>query len=481
MDTTVTTASSDSSSKRAYGLENEPNPFEQSFAGGAASSTTAKPTTTPGGTQSIATPGGRRHMLPPVASITSPSSLLPNPPTPGATNWGNSLRSGPLSPAMLQGPQNNPAMMQNNTTTTTTAASTATAAAMNNTNAQNPNLNTFMNNLRRSGITPGGSGSMFPTPGPATAAILGLNPPAASGNANPATTAGGVAPPHSTATNPQPQPHPHPASDHHHHLQQQQHHPQPQPQPHAQHQPQPQPQPHAQHQSPPQPHPPQPQHQPQPQPQQPQIIQSNVQQPSQEPSPKAQTANNNKRNANANGGGKKKQKTTQQQPDPESVKKESDDNDDDDHDDNTSTNKRGGGKKKQSEEEKRKSFLERNRIAALKCRQRKKQWLANLEAKVNYFTTENESLNNQVSQLREQLASIRSLLLSHKDSIPQELLAVALSEQMYAQQQQQQQQPQQKPPQQQNGAQFLDNSVPMAPQNVPESQNYQPPVWPIQQ
>jgi ATF/CREB family transcription factor len=55
------------------------------------------------------------------------------------------------------------------------------------------------------------------------------------------------------------------------------------------------------------------------------------------------------------------------------------------------------------------------RVAALKCRQRKKQWLANLQAKVELFSTENDALSQTVTQLREELVTLKSLLLAHKD------------------------------------------------------------------
>ncbi|KAL1973925.1 hypothetical protein VTN31DRAFT_5485 [Thermomyces dupontii] len=71
--------------------------------------------------------------------------------------------------------------------------------------------------------------------------------------------------------------------------------------------------------------------------------------------------------------------------------------------------------KKMTEEEKRRNFLERNRIAALKCRQRKKQWLANLQAKVDLFSTENDALTATVTQLREEIVNLKTLLLAHKD------------------------------------------------------------------
>jgi len=54
-------------------------------------------------------------------------------------------------------------------------------------------------------------------------------------------------------------------------------------------------------------------------------------------------------------------------------------------------------------------------VAALKCRQRKKQWLANLQAKVELYGTENDALNATVQSLREEIVSLKTLLLAHKD------------------------------------------------------------------
>ncbi|KAJ3056606.1 hypothetical protein HK097_005769 [Rhizophlyctis rosea] len=66
-------------------------------------------------------------------------------------------------------------------------------------------------------------------------------------------------------------------------------------------------------------------------------------------------------------------------------------------------------------DEKRKSFLERNRQAALKCRQKKKQWLQSLQQKVEFLSTDNENLQNQATQLREEILNLKTLLLAHKD------------------------------------------------------------------
>ena len=54
-------------------------------------------------------------------------------------------------------------------------------------------------------------------------------------------------------------------------------------------------------------------------------------------------------------------------------------------------------------------------VAALKCRQRKKQWLANLQAKVEMFSSENDALTSQITQLREEVVNLKTLLLAHKD------------------------------------------------------------------
>ena len=59
---------------------------------------------------------------------------------------------------------------------------------------------------------------------------------------------------------------------------------------------------------------------------------------------------------------------------------------------------------------KRKSFLERNRKAAQKCRLRKKEWCASLEAKVKYLESVNESLQNTVISFRSEIVCLQSKL-----------------------------------------------------------------------
>lgn len=52
--------------------------------------------------------------------------------------------------------------------------------------------------------------------------------------------------------------------------------------------------------------------------------------------------------------------------------------------------------------------------AALKCRQRKKIWLQNLQAKLEYLTTNNEQLQLETQALRGELIRLKTLLLAHK-------------------------------------------------------------------
>ncbi|KAJ8146889.1 hypothetical protein OY671_000015 [Metschnikowia pulcherrima] len=67
------------------------------------------------------------------------------------------------------------------------------------------------------------------------------------------------------------------------------------------------------------------------------------------------------------------------------------------------------------EEEKRKQFLERNRVAALKCRQRKKQQLTKMESELAFYSDGYRDLTAQVAQLRDQVMALRGLVFNHKD------------------------------------------------------------------
>lgn len=67
------------------------------------------------------------------------------------------------------------------------------------------------------------------------------------------------------------------------------------------------------------------------------------------------------------------------------------------------------------EEEKRKQFLERNRVAASKCRQRKKQLFQKMEDELAFYSTGYRELSAQVTQLREQLLTLRGVVTSLKN------------------------------------------------------------------
>jgi ATF/CREB family transcription factor len=115
-------------------ITNETNPFEASFA------------FTHNG-EAVQTPGGTK--LPSVASLTSPSAgLLGGGGTPGF--WGG-LRSGPLSPAMLSGPSKHDQDYFSERHHIRGGFPTPNESGM------------------RTGLTPGGGGSMFPEPSPNSA------------------------------------------------------------------------------------------------------------------------------------------------------------------------------------------------------------------------------------------------------------------------------------------------------------------------
>ncbi|OAA37786.1 Transcription factor Aft1, HRA domain protein [Beauveria brongniartii RCEF 3172] len=382
-------------------LSLEPNPFEQSFGGG-------------GGPE---TPGGTK--LPSVAALTSPSSLLPGT---GSTpfNWGGgSLRTGPLSPAMLSGP----------------ATDYFTEGHLRG-GFPTPNESSL-----RSGLTPGGSGSMFPAPSPNSQALFAQ---LASGGATPNTLDF-----HRTAMS---------AAAKREQIQHNQSHSQQQPV-------QPQPQAPAQLPATTQPQdmtngttvkvepkpasgpfdghdndaanglymlaqgrngpqgPNPPANQAHPAPASAPRVNGNMvkharggseitngseenddTKPARGKGKKAQANNRRKaEEAPAKAPPAKKTKAVVSPPsDPSDMSEDEDDGD-------------SAGRTKMTDEEKRKNFLERNRVAALKCRQRKKQWLANLQTKVEMFSSENDALTAQITQLREEVVNLKTLLLAHKD------------------------------------------------------------------
>jgi len=401
-------------------LNLEPNPFEQSFGGGAPE--------TPGGTK-----------LPSVAALTSPSSLLPGG---GVTPFpwgGGSLRTGPLSPAMLSGPANDYFSSDHIRSFPT------------------PNESSL-----RTGLTPGGSGSMFPvtSPNPALFALAGSTAPtpgtvdfhrtalsAAAANREQKSQAqtqqsvtsqpqalqqmsnGGAPLKNETKPTSGPfDPHDNDAANGLFMLAQGRNGTQP-----------PQPQQQYPVVAPPQIHTtaaPAP------------TVQAlstspqmngnasiagssarGVSEAASAGSDESEIARPNTRakgKRNSGGGASSRRKAEDNHVKGPASKKAKTNGgaapslngsfDDMDHsDDEMMQDHEGNGKSKMTDEEKRKNFLERNRVAALKCRQRKKQWLANLQNKVEHFSNENDALTSQISQLREEVVNLKTLLLAHKD------------------------------------------------------------------
>ncbi|KAI8974133.1 hypothetical protein BDB01DRAFT_807715 [Pilobolus umbonatus] len=60
-----------------------------------------------------------------------------------------------------------------------------------------------------------------------------------------------------------------------------------------------------------------------------------------------------------------------------------------------------------------KEKLEKNREAALRCRQKKKKWIKELEDCLDVTERKNKELVEQVNQLKDESIYLRNLLLTH--------------------------------------------------------------------
>ncbi|KAI9530194.1 Alcohol O-acetyltransferase [Dissostichus eleginoides] len=80
---------------------------------------------------------------------------------------------------------------------------------------------------------------------------------------------------------------------------------------------------------------------------------------------------------------------------------------------------RTGGRRRrntsENPDEKRRKFLERNRAAASRCRQKRKVWVQSLEKKSEDLNSTNGQLQSEVTLLRNEVAQLKQLLLAHKD------------------------------------------------------------------
>ncbi len=66
-----------------------------------------------------------------------------------------------------------------------------------------------------------------------------------------------------------------------------------------------------------------------------------------------------------------------------------------------------------TEDVKRSKFLERNRVAASKCRQKKKEWTQNLENRARELQKNNSSLRLMVDSLRQEVIFLKGEMLKH--------------------------------------------------------------------
>jgi len=83
-----------------------------------------------------------------------------------------------------------------------------------------------------------------------------------------------------------------------------------------------------------------------------------------------------------------------------------------------SSGKRGGPRLNYDElDPKRRRFLERNRMAAARCRERKKQWIISLEYKANELKEENKQIEDDCLRHQTQLAQMRAALERHHCSL----------------------------------------------------------------
>ena len=79
----------------------------------------------------------------------------------------------------------------------------------------------------------------------------------------------------------------------------------------------------------------------------------------------------------------------------------------------TRRNKKDNDPNSPAEVEKRSKFLERNRIAAAKCRQNKKEWVSNLNDRVRELQRSQKSSSRLVESLKEEVLHLKGEMLNH--------------------------------------------------------------------
>ncbi|KAL9007612.1 MAG: hypothetical protein Q9173_007160 [Seirophora scorigena] len=80
-----------------------------------------------------------------------------------------------------------------------------------------------------------------------------------------------------------------------------------------------------------------------------------------------------------------------------------------------SANSQKGAPASSAEEVRRHKFLERNRVAASKCRQKKKEWTQNLEARARELQKENRSVRAMLDSLRDEMLFLKGEMLKHSN------------------------------------------------------------------
>jgi len=81
----------------------------------------------------------------------------------------------------------------------------------------------------------------------------------------------------------------------------------------------------------------------------------------------------------------------------------------------TTGRRRGRQSKDIDPDIKRQRFLERNRAAASRCRNKKKKWVCNLETKAKTLQQTNLVMQTEIAALKDEVATLKQLLLSHRD------------------------------------------------------------------
>ncbi|KAK9503954.1 hypothetical protein O3M35_010404 [Rhynocoris fuscipes] len=91
------------------------------------------------------------------------------------------------------------------------------------------------------------------------------------------------------------------------------------------------------------------------------------------------------------------------------------------------SNINGECSKDESESEKRRQILERNRKAAIRCRERRKRWVEELRKKADSMAVTNRALTDEIRVLKAEVANLRTLLLAHANC-PVTLAQASISE-----------------------------------------------------